>query len=431
MNYNNNKNYNYSIDSGGMMYNSATIQTLIRIFDVFSFLESRHKIYSQKNISESVSIIDKIVLKVFNAFLDELIESDYIKLNTFFSYIESERIKDTMGNIFSALHLYDKQNVLDEFDKLNALLSKSQIFDFNEKNKIDAMTKIADKFNLKDVSDVLAFFTNFDSFFATDKEPRKAISDFLIGHSDGFDNAYDWVFPFEMKIDWRSSSIQIMPQAESSYIQQPGVDGEIIEDTVYKNRLFNIVMFSELGLTIQEKEILKRDIAQILDATKNNTKKLTFQASSTAFDVKYSGAADIKEGPSYIKATIPLESSPYGYPLFDKEIFGSGLIVNDGDADIGCVHKISSGAINPTFMLGEINYSWNGIVPENTTLVIDHNNYSCYLETIQGLRTNAINKLSGEFQTIPKHSSIVLTAKQSTENYIQTQLKEKILWMGG
>ena len=84
--------------------------------------------------------------------------------------------------------------------------------------------------------------------------------------------------------------------------------------------------------------------------------------------------------------------------------------------------------MNPSFQLGTITYTWEGTVPEDTTLYIDHNNYTCYLETVKGTRTNVIDKLTGEFQTIPKASSIAITALGNTGDYLVTKLKEKILW---
>ena len=311
---------------------------------------------------------------------------------------------------------------------VEAIISKVENINLNENASVKALLDIADKANLKEAESILALLSQFETFEMSDRTPRKAISDFLIGQIDGKDSAYDWLSPFDMKIDWKNSSIQVMPSTESTYIEMPGRDGSLVEDTVYKNRLFSIVAFSEQGMSIYEKEQMKRDIAQILDSTKNAPKKLTIQSADVAFDVKYSGSADITGGPSYVKATIPFETSPYGYPLFDREVSGTGLIVNNGDADVGCVHKISAGCVNPKFQLGKITYSFDGTVPENSTLVIDHDNYTCYIEGVEGTRTNVLDKLTGEFQVIPKQTRLALTAYPNTEKYIFTTIKEKILW---
>lgn len=428
MDYNKSLKYNFLISDGGATYNSAGIEVLVNLFETLKFLDSHGKVIVQRLITEKISLSDFMEWFVFQN------ESEYFHLdetiNNFalFDLIENQGVSDIFLNLLISLFLLDKQNVVDEIRQLNAIIEEKEPFDFSEVPTIEALVKIADQYGLNEAEKILAYIFQFDSLRATDKEPRKAVSDFVIGQVENYDRAFDWIVPFDMKVNWRDSSIQVMPQTESSYIDMPEKDGSIIENTIYKNRLFSIVAYSELGLSIAEKEQLKRDIAQILDATKNSPKKLTFMNSDTSFDVQYSGSADITEGPSFVKATIPFESGPYGYPLFEKEVSGTGLLVNDGDADSGCVHKISSGAVNPSFQMGTITYKWSGTVPANTTLYIDHNNYTCYLETVEGTRTNVIDKLTGEFQTIPKASSVAITAFGNTGDYLTTTLKEKILW---
>lgn len=431
MDFNKGYKFNRNIKDGGANYNSSGIAVLLSLYEDASFNDSKISVFVNKVLTEKVTVSDFLSFSALYSFIDKVEMNDESKNYAMFELLEKLNVADFFDSLVVNLFLNDKVKAIDEISQLVALIEKQEDFKLNEINSIKAIIEIADKYNLNDAQKVFALISNFDRIRAMDRDPLKAISDFIVGQIDDKDKAYDWLDPFDLKIDWRSSSIQYMPQTESSYIEMPYVDGSIIENTTYKNRLFSIVAFSELGLDISEKEQLKYQITRILDSTKDKPKKLTFQASSTSFDVKYSGAAEITEGPSYIKATIPFEASPYGYPLFDKEVAGSGLIVNNGIKDTGCVHTIFSGAVNPSFQLGTITYTWNGTVPPDTKLVIDHNNYTCYLETVEGTRTNVIDKLTGEFQTIPKESSVVLTALGNTAQYIVTSIHEKILWLGG
>lgn len=428
MDYNKGRKYNFPLSKGGALYNSCGIEVLLSLFDTLNFLDSEGKIIVQRLITERIPISDFMSWLILQSQSEQFHIEEIHKHYALFDLIEKQGVSDLFSDLVIALYLLDKQKTIDEIRKLNVILEKEEHFDFEETPNIKAILNIADKNGLSDAKKLFAYLSKFDNVRATDKEPRTAVSDFVIGHVDNFDQAYDWIVPFDMKVNWRDSSIQVMPQTESTYIDMPEKDGSIIENTIYKNRLFSIVAYSELGLSLYEKEQLKREIAQILDATKNNPKKLTFTSADISFDVQYSGSAQITEGPSFVKATIPFEAAPYGYPLFDQTVYGSGLLVNDGDADSGCVHKISAGAVNPSFQLGTITYKWSGTVPNNTTLYIDHNNYSCYLETVAGSRENVIDKLTGEFQTIPKNTSIAITAFGNTGDYLSTNLKEKILW---
>lgn len=428
MDYNKSLKYNFSISDGGATYNSAGIEVLVNLFETLKFLDSNGKVIAQRLITERISLPDFMSWFILQEEQEHFHFEESHKYSALFDLIDNQGVSDVFSNLLISLFLLDKQQTVDEIRELNAIIEKEQVFDFTDTPIIEALVEIADEYGLEEAEKIFAFLTRFDSVRVTDKEPRKAVSDFMIGQIEDYDKAFDWIIPFDMKVNWRDSSIQVMPQTESTYIDMPEKDGSIIENTIYKNRLFSIVAYSELGLSIYEKEQLKREIAQILDATKNSPKKLTFMASDTSFDVQYSGSAEITEGPSFVKATIPFEAGAYGYPLFEQEVLGTGLLVNDGDADSGCVHKISSGAVNPSFQLGTITYTWEGTVPEDTTLYIDHNNYTCYLETVKGTRTNVIDKFTGEFQTIPKASSIAITALGNTGDYLVTKLKEKILW---
>lgn len=424
MNYNSGYKYNSKFN----LYNSVIYKYIVNVYEVLRLNDAITRRTAFIALFESQKIADYLSTAITWSF-DETIEM-YDKSDNFvlFDIAEKLNIKDDFSDLVVMLYLMDKVNILDELAYLNAFINQTDSINVKDISNIEAFIEQLDKFGFNESKDLFALISEFESLNISDKNPRKAISDFYIGHQEGFDNAFTWLFPFDMMIDEKNSTIQVMPQTESNYIEMQGVDGSIVENTIYKNRLFNIIAYTKDGLTKFEKEEIKKEITRILDATKHETKKLTVQSADVSFDVKYSGLADIAEGPSFVKATIPLETSPYGYPLFDREVYGSGLILNDGQSNVGCVNYISAGCVNPEFQLGTITYRWNGTVPDNMTLIIDHEAYMCYLESAHGYRKNAITNLTGNFQRIPKESSIVLLANANTENYIRTTLKERILW---
>lgn len=428
MKYNEKKKYNLALNEEGLGYNSIKYIFKVNVFDVIDMSDSYLRAIAYIAVSDKFSVSDFLsqhVMHSFNDYFDVLEESKNYAL---FDFAEKLNVSDPLYKLTTILYLTDNQKGIDVLNYVNALIKKGEDVNLQEKEYIKAFLSILDHSKFSDINNVFALISNFDKLAVNDRDPKKAISDFVIGKADGLDNAYDWIIPFDMKIDWVNSSIQVVPQSQSDYIEQPGVDGSIVENTVYKNRLFSIVAYSNLGMTVYEKETLKKEIARILDSTKSKTKKLTMQAADISFDVKYSGSAEVSEGPSFVRATIPLEASPYGYPLFDQEVFGTGLLVNDGVKDVGCVNKILSGAVNPSFQMGSITYKFNGTVPADTTLYIDHEAYTCYFETVTGTRTNVYDKLEGDFQKIPKESTVAITAFGDTGDYLVTTLKEFYLW---
>lgn len=142
----------------------------------------------------------------------------------------------------------------------------------------------------------------------------------------------------------------------------------------------------------------------------------------------YQGQAEIKEGPSWLKTTIPLHSSVYGYSTFEESVVGSGLIQNDGSIDIGVRHIITGPVTNPSFTLDANSYSWNGEILEGYTLTIDHEMKSVWLTDPNGVKTNQLAKFNGKFMKIPPQTSVVITVPTSIGNKLCTNWRNNLIW---
>lgn len=430
-NWNSGYYYNKKGNEQGFVWNSDTYLIILNLHEIFQVDET---------ISEQLA--GYLLIEKINKFYDELLlQALYDTTPERFSIKEEPKV-------FQMFFLTEQLGIKDEFTDLLVLAFLHDQMNIVEQARIFAEILTTDKINIKDITTIEAFYEMLDTFklfdlkasmqaminvhdriAATDHEPRTAVSDFLIGAIDNLDRAFDWLIPFGLKIDWGKSKIDVMPEAELTKIQIPGIDGSIIEDSVYKDRLFEIVAFSEQGLTIYQKEEIKKKITRVLDATKHRDKKLTVQANSVSFDVRYEGQAEIVDGPSYVKATIPLTSGPYGYDMFDNELFGPGLVINNGDAPLKVKHTITGAINNPRFSLGTINYIYNGNLGTQDTLVIDHELMTCYLiNNLDGKKTNVLNNLQGEFQAIPIGESVVLNATAPTSNQITTTWTNKLIW---
>ena len=429
--YNTGKKYNFPVSNGGFLYNSAIFIVKIKLFETIRASENLGGIVAKNILKESFYPFEEVVQYALHEFLDEFEVKDDVEPSVLFQISEKLGFQERLGEVLVELYLKENAKILDQFRLMEASIMLDEKFYMKEVQDIGALVHIAEKLKLPDAAKILAQIEKSEYAKVTDGKPRTAISDFLIGYSDTLDKSYEWFLPLEMLIDAGETQLQVMPEAENTYVEMPYVDGTAIESTVYKNRLFNIVAWSKQGLTVAQKEQLKYEITQILDSTKKSPKKLTLQKTGTSFDVKYSGKLEMREGPSFVKATIPLELPPYGYPLFDQELFGSGLLINDGDADVGFVTTIGGGCVNPLFEVGNITYSWNGTVPINQKLVINQEDMTCYLEDFDGKKVNALDRLTGDFQKIPKATTLQLNASAGTKDYIKTVVKTKILWKKG
>ena len=349
--YNEGHVYNASTDENGFFYNGLTYAKILQLRENVNLADSLPRTTAKLLIVEYQKIKDALLFNALFKFNDEFEFSDKSTVDVLFDIIEPLNIDETFSQLLALAFLNDKFNIFDQVKQL-ALFIKNEELSIEDIPNLSTFFSLLDEQKLDDLSHSLNISLAIHEILgATDKEPKKAISDFLVGAIENLDQAYDWLVPLYLKIDWASTEIQVMPETETTTIEMPGTDGSIVEDTTYKNRMFQLVGFSEQGLTKQQKEDLKADITEVLNATKNQTKKLTIQSRGTSFDVKYDGQANITEGPSYVKATIPFRASPYGYETFEHELEGRGLIDNYGVADMGTVHKIKGPIQTPTFVL--------------------------------------------------------------------------------
>lgn len=407
---------------------AASVVTLFELAEALGVKDDVTDLVILACLSEYVDLTEDV-----EAFAELLVGEavhvkDLLAVEALVDVAENLGIKDAVTDLVVLAQIADEVGVLDEVRMFAEYLA-SEEFRAKDVMHLEAFLELAQKLELRELAPVLAvLLTKYDSFGITDHEPKKAVSDFLIGVLGDMDRAYDWLLPFGLRMDWSKTELQIMPEAELTTIEMPGADGSIVADTTYRDRLFKLVGYSVDGLTTRQKEDLKRKLTEVLDATKHQTKKLTVQARGTSFDVKYSGQAKIEEGPSYVKAEIPFHTGPYGRDMFDQELEGSGLVYNEGDTETGAVHIITGAVTDPRFTLGEVVYSYAGTVPSGWTLTVNHDMYTVFLTDPYGKRTNALKDFTGKFQRIPSGKSLALTASANTEGRILTRWVNRVLW---
>lgn len=422
--------FNRKGEQGGFTWNSAKFLFIVRINDTLRVSDNVSETLARIALSEKpMEFYDTLVNTAFYGNIREeftMVDEDPF-VTLLFELAENIGIKDELTDFIVQMFLEDKVKVLDDIRLLVEIL-ESEDFHFDEITDIKAFFEMLDRYGLEDLkAESLVEIIQGDTFGISDHDGKIADSDFLVGHSDDVDTAYDYLLPLEMKIDYKNSDFQIMPPVQSAEIEMPGVDGAIREDTVYKTRLFKLVCYSEDNLTISQKEDLKRRITEVLDSTKHQTKKLTIQSRGISFDVKYENS-DAKDGPSFVKNTITFSSQPYGYDMFEQELYGGGLILNQGVTPLRPCFTITGYVSNPSFRLNEKTFRFNGVVPSGSTLTIDFERYTCFLKDNMGNKTNALAKLTGEFISIEPGKSMVLVPDNSTSSRIVTTWRNSVLW---
>lgn len=445
-NYNDGYIYNANGSDGGFFWNGADYILLLRLHETLKTIDNLSLKLANLILSEKFDMIyQELVMSAIIGTSEQFAFEEESKYMTVFFLADKFGVKDDFSDLLVLAYVNDQQDIIDAVKQFAELISvEEEILSENPNSRalvrdkisdsaaVIAFNKLSDQFGIKDVIDfVRLILTMHDNIPMTDgvPNPKLAVTDWLIGVRDQLDTAYDWVIPFNMKVNWDETSIKTMPPAEIITAELAGIDGSLWEDCTYTDRLFTITAYSEQGLTIQEKEDLKTRITEILDSTKHQSKKLTIQDRGVSFDVKYTNQAEITEAPSWVKCTFDLLAPPYGTRYFEDEILGSGLVDNGkGDAPLGPIHRIMGPCTNPSFSLGEKNYIWHGTIPLGYELYIDHDLMTCYLKNPNGKKENVLSKLDGEFQRIPTGHSVVMQVPSQFSEKITTTWKVKVLW---
>lgn len=431
--------FNRRGNQNGFTWNSKHFLFVVRLNDTMRAVDGLPLVLARLALQDrSMRFYDALL----NAAVYQEIDSFALKeehpfVTLLVKLMEDAGMKDEFTDYVVNLFLREEWRTLDSI-KIVASLLTDDAFGLDEKTKLDALYYLVDRYNLKEID--MTYFTELflsDRFSMTDHDLKQAISQLLIGAVGSADRSFDYFEPMfvqmdgqehGMRVDWRQTEIVPMPEASHTTISIPGVDGDLIQNTVYRDRLFKIVAYSEDNLTIQQRENLKRRITEVLDSTKKESKHLTVQARSIMFDAKYNNST-ITDGPSYVKMETEFRVGPYGMDLFPQELHGSGLVSNlEGAAPLRVVHKITGSVSNPSFTLGSIVYRYNGTVPVGKTLVINHDTMSCYLVNDFGVKENALKNLTGDFQAIPAGDSAALVASSNTASRIVTEWSTPLLW---
>lgn len=441
-NWNSEKDWNKSIPEGGFYYNGADNVYYVNLNDEVKFSDV-------VSVGSIISLADYCGLSDILGLYTLFNMPDFFSMQDWSTYFYIVELLDNFGiaeafeNLVVNAYLNENMKFMDELKSFITIITEDNI-DLSDISTYKALFDLLDSYGMEElISELKQLFTVNDSFNMTDHSPKKAISDFYVGELSGYDSAYDWFLPFGMKVDYGNTNLQAAPEAEITSIEMPGVDGSIVEDTTYKDRMFQITAFTEMGLTREQKEQWKYKIASILDSTKKKSKKLTIGNADVTFDVKYDGQANISEGQSYVKVSVPLRAKPYGESMLENEVIGNGTIINNGDAPVGPVITIKAtrkSIENPMFMLGEYYYMYYGTINQNCSFTFDNEKLTCYYVDENGKKINALPKMmcgkdktfltkSCQFQKVePGTTMLISNIPDNISDMYSTTWKDKVLW---
>lgn len=437
--------WNRKGNQNGFTWNSKYFLYFVRLNDAIKVIDGLSETLARLVLAEKqIQFYDTIANSALYARLETFSMEDDAAVSLLFSLAEEIGIKDELTDYIVSLALSDNISMLQEIRQLASLLTDEDFF-LDEKIFSRAFHYLMDKFSASELATYFTTIRIFDKFSLKDHDkPRTAESDWLIGVEGGLDRAYDYFIPLYinanesnireedrkigMRVSWKDSELVVMPENDMVSIEIPGVDGVLHQGSTYKERLFSLALFSDDGLTISQKEDLKRRITQVLDTSKKQSRKLTIQSRGITFDARYQSST-IKDGPSFVRCDLDVVVPPYARDMFPNELRTSGLIDNtEGLSPLSPKFTIEGGISNPYFQLGPYTYRYNGTIPSGKRLIADFEQYSVYIEDNFQNKTNALKDWAGDFHSIPAGSSEALVINRNLEGRFLAEWSVSVLW---
>ena len=239
-------------------------------------------------------------------------------------------------------------------------------------------------------------------------------------------NGYLIIPKFNIKylINLSESNIPSMPEAVESIVEIPGKDGDITLSTNYKPIMFEIVCYTNDGLTQAEKVAAERNINMFLNSIKNKKEKMGIEKDNKFYEVKYNGALTTINNPGFMQFNIPLKSSDsYAKDLEEKSITGDASLISDTIKEVGAIFTIKGPAQKPKISLNNYIMFYNSSLLENQELEINSRNSTItHINNVNGKRTNAMRYYNHQFPKI-ENGNNELKILSGIENPSQVSVK--------
>lgn len=204
------------------------------------------------------------------------------------------------------------------------------------------------------------------------------------------------LLPLNYMLDLRESKFDLVPSVEHATESIPGVDGEILYASKYSARVFDMVCYSKDNLSLQDKQTEQKLLRLYMDKLKTEPCPLFYQGN--VYMVQYNNNVDQTNNGHYLKWTLPLKANDcYGYSQQVYSIQGnsSDTVTNSGNQRVGTEITFTGSVTNPYVVINGHKISYDGVIPQNTTVVIHTSKRTAVMTAYDGTKTNAFGGVSG------------------------------------
>lgn len=216
------------------------------------------------------------------------------------------------------------------------------------------------------------------------------------------------LMPFGLTIDYNKTNLPLIAEAIEAAQTITGADGELVLDTTYGSRPFEIDAYTDDFLTPEEKEAKREEIREFLNSIKKVNTKLIIEPLNRTFEVKYAGLAEDTNLPKCVEFLIPLKSaSSYAISNTTYTLDGEGELDSNTKEPTGFICTISGEAAYPELSINGYLMSYNNVILNGEQLIIDTRKCTVTKINKVGTKTNAMAYYNHQFPKIQNGTNIV------------------------
>ena len=216
------------------------------------------------------------------------------------------------------------------------------------------------------------------------------------------------LLPFGLTVDFNKTNLPLIAEAIEASQTITGADGELVLDTTYGSRPFEIDAYTDDFLTPEVKEAKREEIREFLNSIKKVNTKLIIEPLNRTFEVKYAGLAEDTNLPKCVEFLIPLKSaSSYAVSSTTYTLDGEGELDSNTKEPTGFICTISGEAAYPELSINGYLMSYNNVILNGEQLIIDTRKCTVTKINKVGTKTNAMAYYNHQFPKIQNGTNIV------------------------
>lgn len=236
------------------------------------------------------------------------------------------------------------------------------------------------------------------------------------------------LLPFNLLVDYNKTDLPLIAEAIEASQTITGADGDLVLDTTYGSRLFEIDAVTDDFLTPEQKEAKREEIREFLNSIKKVNTKLIIEPQNRTYEVKYAGLAEDTNLPKCVEFLIPLKSaSAYAISNTTYTLEGEGEIESETKAPAGFVCTISGPSNYPELALNGYLMAYENVILEGEKLIIDTKKSTVTKVNIRGVKTNAMAYYNHQFPRIQEGLNLFTIISGIDEDKLKIEWNDLLL----